>query len=674
MKRLFFCAILFSLSSQAKLVWPAREMPREIASQKDPFEAVDHFTLDNGLEVYLAPSADAIHTSVRVEVEVGWEAEDKSNFGVAHLLEHVLFRDKQLADEMSYLQLIKEAGGETNGQTEGRSTSYYGTIPHAKGTWMFEQFTKMLLNPSLSAENVSKEKTTVELERGRPNPFVEALGFDIRDIYNRYARAQTFWESEFNVSFEPKFTLAEEQLSTRRLTVDQVRQLYEDYYVPSNIKIFVTGKFKESEIKKALEPWTHLEKREGKKLGARPDADPRKKPFIYSTITMDTPYLYIGTKLWDVSLADYYILDAYIEYVAHRLMKEVRNKKGQTYSARSTTYTFKDYGYTYLNFETTKENFRENFKLARDYIANEARTGGLTEDQMYAAISLFLNKYNQVGRDADDMMLFSRMVRSSIVDYGSFESPHRVFAHMTLERFNEVLKKNYAPERKYQYLYRPPLFFHYDLYLFRLFMAVVSLAIIRQFLLRKFNHDKIRWVRKVRYPPLFLVEISTVVLSLAFYGYFYYFAQKLFLRSTFIQSHVILSQYFFDCFMIFSFFMCFQFFAAFVPRKLMVVGDDLFIKSISYFSRKISLKDIESVETVSAMSFPFPLSSWLVAVGPTRFFFVNPMFWQKGLLIHLKNGKAYFFSISNAADAKKELRRLMPNPPDDGDAKFPLAS
>ena len=54
------------------------------------------------------------------DLERGWEGEHEGNWGVSHLLEHVLFRDKQLNDEMSYLQLIKEAGGSANGETRER--------------------------------------------------------------------------------------------------------------------------------------------------------------------------------------------------------------------------------------------------------------------------------------------------------------------------------------------------------------------------------------------------------------------------------------------------------------------------------------------------------------------------------------------------------------------------
>lgn len=128
------------------------------AEEIDPFESIEYLKLNNGLGVYFAPSEETNLTSIRVEVDVGWEAEKKGNWGVSHLLEHVLFRDKGLRDEMTYLQLIKEAGGSANGTTQRRLTAYFGTIPSAKGEWLMDNFAKMLIVEKIDAEYVRKEK------------------------------------------------------------------------------------------------------------------------------------------------------------------------------------------------------------------------------------------------------------------------------------------------------------------------------------------------------------------------------------------------------------------------------------------------------------------------------------------------------------------------------------
>jgi hypothetical protein len=48
------------------------------------------------------------------------------------------------------------------------------------------------------------------------------------------------------------------------------------------------------------------------------------------------------------------------------------------------------------------------------------------------------------------------------------------------------------------------------------------------------------------------------------------------------------------------------------------------------------------------------MSRWFKAVK-YRFYFMTPKFWKKGLLISLKDGRAYFFSVNDAKKAKAEL-------------------
>jgi hypothetical protein len=57
------------------------------------------------------------------------------------------------------------------------------------------------------------------------------------------------------------------------------------------------------------------------------------------------------------------------------------------------------------------------------------------------------------------------------------------------------------------------------------------------------------------------------------------------------------------------------------------------------------LSEIQSIETRRLLGYPFPPSLWLGQVRH-RLYFFNPKFWQKGTLIRLRDGRAYFFSLS----------------------------
>ncbi|QLY26582.1 pitrilysin family protein [Bdellovibrio sp. KM01] len=652
MKKLIISMFVFALAQHS--------FAAEIG--EDPYKKIEHVTLKNGMQIFLAPSEEATTTELRLEVGVGWEVERQGEYGMSHLLEHVLFRDKQLKDEMTYLQLIKEAGGSANGTTMPRQTAYFGSIPAKKGTWLLESFGKMILEPSIIPEYVEKEKGTVELEIGRPGPISETLGFNPMDyIYPAYFKGPSFMKSEFGISEDDdKFTRTEEQLSNRRLQVDQLKTHYADWYYPANMKLFVAGKYDRAQIMAEINKrWASLPAREGKKLKAPPTPKPADRPYVRRILWEDTPYVYIGGKSWNRTFKDIVIAASYMEFLSHRLMKEIRNVKGQTYSARSFDYYSYGYGYGALQFQTPKEHLQENIDIAKSYLQNEARDGKFTEAQMKEAITLYLSEYQLMGRDAEKMMHLAGNYENQLVEYGSFQSPFEILQNVTLEDYNKSLQATFDEKHAYDVVYTPAMFFSFDVYLMYFLVAVGSFIGLRRLFTKPFAHDRLQWIRKVKYPPVKALEALGVIVM--YYGVIHtqLFLSSLFTSSQFVQSHLFLSQYVYGAVWMFATILVAQGVFSLMPRKLMVVDGKLMIKSLTYYSKVIPLDQIAKVESFNYFKKAFDIKLWIKQVN-FRYFFVNPMFWQKGLMVELKNGKAYYFGVNDAEKSCKELVGLLP--------------
>jgi predicted Zn-dependent peptidase len=69
------------------------------------------------LLVVFVPDRFGEHIHVKLRVGLGVDHETEGNFGVSHLLEHMLFRSEVLKDEMSFSELIKE-----------HETSFFATV------------------------------------------------------------------------------------------------------------------------------------------------------------------------------------------------------------------------------------------------------------------------------------------------------------------------------------------------------------------------------------------------------------------------------------------------------------------------------------------------------------------------------------------------------------------
>ena len=478
-------------------------------------------------------------------------------------------------------------------------------------------------------------------------------------LYPSYLREPNFWKSEFGINERENFSNTEEQLSNRKLQTDQLIQHYANWYYPANMKLFVAGKYNRSQIiAEIYKTWGVLPAKVGKKMPALPAPNPVNRPFVRSSVYDGNPYVYLGVKAWDMTYKDAEVAQMYMEFLTHRLMKEIRNIKGQTYSANSSANFNRGYGYGYIQFQTPKEHLKENIKIAKDYIQREARDGQITEAEMKEAITLYLSQYQLMGRDAEKMMNLAVQYENQLEEYGSFQSPFSVLQNIKLDDYKNSLKATFSANHAYEVVYSPYIFFTFDIYFLYFITAVVSFIGLRKFFTKPFPHDRLQWVRKIQYPPVKLMEALGLIAVYFGVIHFEMLMNRVFTQSQFIQSNLFLSNYLTNVVWVFGAILIACGVYALMPRKMMVVDGKLMIKSLTYYSKIIPLEQISHVESFRAITNLFAFKLWFKQVN-VRYFFVTPKFWQKGLLIHMKNGKAHYFSVNEADKASAELNKIL---------------
>ncbi len=78
------------------IVWVYIALSLQAAEGNDPSKNVNYFKLDNGMQVYLLADPKAEKTRIRLTVGVGYDNETESNYGISHLVEHLVFRDRRV--------------------------------------------------------------------------------------------------------------------------------------------------------------------------------------------------------------------------------------------------------------------------------------------------------------------------------------------------------------------------------------------------------------------------------------------------------------------------------------------------------------------------------------------------------------------------------------------------
>ncbi len=200
-------------------------------------EGIKEYTLKNGLKVLLVPDASQSNMVVNIVYNVGSRHEGYGEKGMAHLLEHMLFKStKKLGDIKKQLS---DKGGAANGTTWYDRTNYYEVFPSSDDNlrWALEMEADRMINATILQSDLDKEFSVVrnEFEIGENNPG--------NVLQERIVSTAYLWHNYGNSTIGSKEDI-------ERVKAPTLRKFYEKFYQPDNATLIVAGKFDE---KKALD-------------------------------------------------------------------------------------------------------------------------------------------------------------------------------------------------------------------------------------------------------------------------------------------------------------------------------------------------------------------------------------------------------------------------------------
>src|ERR1043166_886303 len=150
----FFALVLFSAFSCLSAE------PKKIAS----VEGITEYQFDNGLRGLLFPDASQSNITVNMTILVGSRQEGYGETGMAHLLEHMLFKGCKLFPNVD--KAMQEHGADFNGTTWVDRTNYYETMPATDANLEFgiKLEADRLVNCFIRREDLAQEMNAVRNE------------------------------------------------------------------------------------------------------------------------------------------------------------------------------------------------------------------------------------------------------------------------------------------------------------------------------------------------------------------------------------------------------------------------------------------------------------------------------------------------------------------------------
>ncbi len=215
------------------LLWasalPAADAPRKVVT----VEGVTEYRLANGARVLLFPEPSRPTITVNMTVLVGSRHEGYGESGMAHLLEHMVFKGTPTHPNVP--TALRDHGARFNGTTNEDRTNYYETLPATDANLEFaiRLEADRLVNSYVKREDLASEMTVVrnEFERGENN----AQGV----LLERVAAAAYLWHNY------GKSTIGNRS-DIERVPIENLKAFYKKYYQPDNVVLIVAGKFEEA--------------------------------------------------------------------------------------------------------------------------------------------------------------------------------------------------------------------------------------------------------------------------------------------------------------------------------------------------------------------------------------------------------------------------------------------
>ncbi len=392
-------------------------------------------TLKNGLRLIHAHSNSMV-AHFGLIVGIGSRHEAENEHGIAHFVEHAIFKGSRKRRSYHILNRLEAVGGDINAYTSKEETCLYSVFLHQYYERSIELLADMFFHSTFPANEIEKEKTVIidEINSYKDNPTemiyeeFEGLVFKNnplgRNILGTSDTVQSFSQNDL-ISFH-----------SRKYTTD-------------NTVIFSVGNIDFKKLVKLTEKYfanidSTTKQNEGVKLSdyEKFAEKTNKDTHQVHCIIGNMAYSHYHPKKWTAGLLNNIIAGYNMN---SRLSLALREKHGYAYDLESNYTAYSDTGLFNVYFGTEKKNFNKSIKLI-DKEFEKLRTKKLGILQLHRAKQQLIGQI-AIGRDKNSNFAYylgrSLLLFNEIDDLNTINDKiQSITSSNILETANEILDKN----------------------------------------------------------------------------------------------------------------------------------------------------------------------------------------------------------------------------------------
>lgn len=220
--------LALALALPAQAAEPAFAPPKGVAAGPC-VEGICEYTLGNGLRVLLFPDASKPTVTVNLTYQVGSMHENYGETGMAHLLEHLLFKGTPTHTDIP--AEMKKRGIGFNGTTNVDRTNYYASFPANDDTlrWLLGMEADRMVNSKVAKQDLDSEMTVVrnEMEKNENSP---------SGILAQRVRSTAYlWHNYGHSTIGARSDV-------EGVPIERLQAFYKSWYRPDNATLIVAGR------------------------------------------------------------------------------------------------------------------------------------------------------------------------------------------------------------------------------------------------------------------------------------------------------------------------------------------------------------------------------------------------------------------------------------------------
>ena len=202
-------------------------------------EGITEYALDNGMRVLLFPDASKPTATVNITYLVGSRHEAYGETGMAHLLEHLVF--KGTPKHPNIPQELTEHGSRPNGTTWYDRTNYFETVPATDEnlTWALDLEADRMVNSHIAKKDLESEFSVVR------NEFESGENFPGNVLNQRVMSTAYLWHNYGKSTIGARSDI-------ENVPIDRLQAFYRKFYQPDNSILVVAGKIDEQKTLKLI--------------------------------------------------------------------------------------------------------------------------------------------------------------------------------------------------------------------------------------------------------------------------------------------------------------------------------------------------------------------------------------------------------------------------------------